>query len=42
MHVDATTEECKIIIPAKRGDNFSGSEKRRIVEACDNSVGIRF
>lgn len=42
MHVDATTEKCKIVRPAKRGDNFNGTEKRRVVETCDNSVGIRY
>lgn len=42
MHVDATTEKCKIILPAKRGDNFKGSEKNRVVAECDNSVGIRY
>lgn len=42
MHVDATTEKSKIVRPARRSDNFSGAEKRRVVEACDRSVGIRY
>ncbi len=42
MHVDATTEKSKMVLRAKRGGNFSGVEKRRVVEVCESAVGIRY
>jgi hypothetical protein len=42
IHVDATTEKCERVLVGKRGKNFRGSEKRRVVEMCDNSVGLQY
>lgn len=42
IHVDATSEECERVFDGKRGKNFKGSERRRVVETCDKSVGLQY
>lgn len=42
IHIDATTGKSSIVFMGKRGKNFRGAEKRRVVQKCEDGVGIQY